>query len=80
MSEYRTDQEPFGAGRFEDDYLARKRGERLIASNLALFAKALSRTMRAQSSIEFCASVRTESGCDPSTLRSAAREQRTIHL
>ena len=57
MSEYRTEQEAFWAGHFGDDYVARNRGERLIASNLALFAKVLARTRQVHSVIEFGASV-----------------------
>ena len=57
MSEYRTEQEAFWAGRFGDDYAARNRGERLVASNLALFAKVLARTRQVHSVIEFGASI-----------------------
>ena len=57
MSEYRTEQEAFWAGRFGDDYAARNRGERLIASNLALFARVLARTRQVHSVIEFGASI-----------------------
>lgn len=53
MSQYRTEQEAFWAGHFGDEYAARNRGERLIASNLALFAKVLARTRRIESVIEF---------------------------
>ena len=42
--QYQTEQEAFWAGKFGDDYIDRNQGERLIASKLALFCKALSRT------------------------------------
>jgi pseudaminic acid biosynthesis-associated methylase len=57
MSQYRTEQEIFWAGHFGDDYVVRNRGERLIASNLAFFAKVLARTRHVHSVIEFGASV-----------------------
>jgi spore coat polysaccharide biosynthesis protein SpsF len=57
MSDYRTEQEAFWAGHFGDDYAARNRGEHLIASNLALFAKVLARTRRVHSVIEFGANI-----------------------
>ena len=57
MSDYRTEQEVFWAGRFGDDYVARNRGEDLIASNLALFTRVLARTRKVRSVIEFGASI-----------------------
>ena len=57
MSDYRTEQEAFWAGQFGDEYATRNRGERLIASNLALFAKLLARVGRVHSVIEFGASI-----------------------
>jgi pseudaminic acid biosynthesis-associated methylase len=57
MSDYRTEQEAFWAGQFGDEYAARNRGERLVASNLALFAKLLARVGCVHSVIEFGASI-----------------------
>lgn len=36
---YQTEQEHFWAGKFGDEYVARNRGEVLIASNLNLFSQ-----------------------------------------
>jgi pseudaminic acid biosynthesis-associated methylase len=57
MNNYRTEQEAFWAGHFGDDYAARNRGDHLIASNLALFAKVLARMRPVHSVIEFGANV-----------------------
>lgn len=48
-----TDQEKFWQGAFGDEYLLRNDGPELLASNLALFASALSRADRIGSVIEF---------------------------
>lgn len=44
MNDFPTQQETFWAGEFGDDYAERNRGPRLVANNLALFARALTRT------------------------------------
>lgn len=43
MSEQRftTDQEGFWAGSFGDEYIARNKGDQLLASNLNFFSRAL---------------------------------------
>ena len=38
---YKTEQEEFWAGNFGDEYIQRNQGDKLLASNLALFSKAL---------------------------------------
>ncbi len=38
---YRTEQERFWAGEFGNDYIARNQGDRLLASNVALFSRIL---------------------------------------
>lgn len=53
MSNFSTPQESFWAGSFGDDYTDRNAGPRLIASNLSLFSRILSRTTNVQSLIEF---------------------------
>ncbi len=52
MSEERTAQEQFWAGKFGDAYAARNRGERLLSSKIALFAQALSKASRIASVLE----------------------------
>lgn len=56
-SKFKTEQEAFWAGSFGDDYIARNRGEALIASNTALFAKILARCAQTASLIEFGANI-----------------------
>jgi spore coat polysaccharide biosynthesis protein SpsF len=57
MNEYRTEQEALWAGTFGDDCADRNRGEHLIASNLALFARVLAHATQIRSVIEFGASI-----------------------
>lgn len=47
-----NEQEQFWSGEFGDQYVARNQGGRLIAANLALFARALSRAGRIDSLLE----------------------------
>lgn len=54
---FKTDQEAFWAGEFGDEYSVRNRGEKLLASNLAFFAKALASADKPESCIEFGANV-----------------------
>jgi pseudaminic acid biosynthesis-associated methylase len=49
----KTEQESFWQGEFGDAYVDRNDGEAVVASNLALFAKALARAGRIDSLIEF---------------------------
>lgn len=57
MTEYKTEQEDFWAGEFGTDYIQRNQGERLLASNLAFFAKALAAAQGVGSCIEFGANI-----------------------
>ncbi len=54
---FRTEQEAFWAGEFGDAYIARNVGDQLLASNLALFSRALSQANGLTSCIEFGANV-----------------------
>lgn len=54
---YKTEQEAFWAGEFGKDYVGRNRSEQLLASNLSLFSRILSRTTGIGSIIEFGANV-----------------------
>ncbi|MDA8164125.1 MAG: hypothetical protein M0017_03705 [Desulfobacteraceae bacterium] len=57
MSRYQTDQEAFWAGGFGDEYLLRNQGEKVVASNLHLFARVLSATSGVASIMELGANV-----------------------
>ncbi|MGB3405955.1 MAG: pseudaminic acid biosynthesis-associated methylase [Jannaschia sp.] len=57
MSTYKTDQEAFWAGDFGTDYIQRNQGDRLLASNLAFFGKALAMARDLGSCIEFGANI-----------------------
>lgn len=52
-SNFKTPQEAFWAGEFGDEYIGRNNSDALIASNLALFSKALRCTNGIHNSIEF---------------------------
>ncbi len=54
---FKTEQESFWAGEFGNDYIKRNQGQQLLASNLALFTRILSRTERVGSLIEFGANI-----------------------
>lgn len=54
---YKTEQEAFWAGNFGDEYITRNQGQRLVASNLALFAKIFAKTGSISSAIEFGSNV-----------------------
>lgn len=54
---YQTEQEDFWAGEFGDEYSKRNVGERLVASNTALFARMFSRCHGVRSLIEFGANI-----------------------
>jgi spore coat polysaccharide biosynthesis protein SpsF len=54
---YRTEQEEFWAGRFGSDYIARNDSEAWVASNIALFARALKAAGAVHSCIEFGANI-----------------------
>jgi len=55
--DFRTDQEAFWAGEFGTDYIERNQGDRLLASNLNFFAKALNGARGLSSCIEFGANI-----------------------
>lgn len=55
--QHSTPQEQFWAGQFGTEYIARNRGDALLASNLAFFAKALGRAGAINSCIEIGANV-----------------------
>lgn len=57
MPHYTTEQEKFWAGEFGDEYVDRNQGEAMVASNIALFAKILSRVGKIASVIEFGANI-----------------------
>lgn len=50
---FQTDQEDFWAGPFGDEYIGRNEDKNLIAANIKLFSRILSRTTGIQSGIEF---------------------------
>ncbi|PHS70964.1 MAG: pseudaminic acid biosynthesis-associated methylase [Methylophaga sp.] len=50
---YETSQEEFWAGNFGDDYIERNNSERLLASNLNFFSKALKSAGKVNSVVEF---------------------------
>lgn len=54
---FNTEQEAFWAGEFGDEYSHRNQGEKLLATNLAFFGKALARAQQPRSCIEFGANV-----------------------
>lgn len=53
MKKFKTAQEEFWAGEFGDEYVSRNRGEKSVASNMALFARILARTDNVRTVIEF---------------------------
>ena len=57
MEDFKTQQEEFWAGEFGDNYLERNQGEKLLASNLNFFTKALNRITPISSCLEFGANI-----------------------
>ena len=57
MNKYETVQEEFWAGDFGDDYICRNEGEKLLASNLKLFSKALNQAGKLSSCLELGANI-----------------------
>lgn len=57
MKKILTEQESFWASGFGDEYAARNRGNEVLASELALFSRILSRTEKVNSVIEYGANV-----------------------
>lgn len=54
---YISDQEEFWAGEFGTDYIVRNKGNKILASNLIFFSKALSQAGNLENCIEFGANV-----------------------
>lgn len=54
---FNTEQEAFWAGEFGDQYSVRNQGEKLLASNLAFFSRALTSAQKPESCIEFGANI-----------------------
>ena len=54
---FKTVQEEFWAGKFGDEYIGRNAGDKLLASNLVFFAKALARANNPTSCMEFGANI-----------------------
>lgn len=54
---YKTDQEKFWAGDFGGEYIQRNQGDKLLASNLNFFTKALGSAQDIKSCIEFGANI-----------------------
>ena len=54
---FKTDQEKFWAGDFGTDYIGRNESNALLAANLNLFARALARTGKVESCLEFGANI-----------------------
>lgn len=57
MSNFKTEQESFWAGKFGDAYIDRNQGEELLASNLNFFTKALDHIEPIDSCLEFGANI-----------------------
>lgn len=57
MTRYTTEQEEFWAGSFGTEYIQRNQGDRLLASNLAFFSKALASAQGIGSCVEFGANI-----------------------
>jgi spore coat polysaccharide biosynthesis protein SpsF len=54
---YKTEQESFWAGEFGTEYIKRNASDKLIASNIALFSKALAHAHSLNSCVEFGANI-----------------------
>lgn len=57
MIDLKTDQERFWAGEFGAEYISRNQGNKLLASNLNFFSKALRQARSLESCIEFGANI-----------------------
>jgi pseudaminic acid biosynthesis-associated methylase len=57
MKKFKTDQEEFWAGKFGDEYAERNQGQQLVANNIALFSRIMSRMTEVKSAIEFGANI-----------------------
>ena len=54
---FETEQEEFWAGKFGDEYINRNKSDKLLASNLNFFTKALARATNLKTCIEFGANI-----------------------
>jgi pseudaminic acid biosynthesis-associated methylase len=54
---FKTEQEKFWAEKFGEDYIGRNQGSQMLAGNISLFSKALSRSVKPKSCIEFGANI-----------------------
>jgi spore coat polysaccharide biosynthesis protein SpsF len=54
---FKTEQEAFWGGDFGSEYIARNQGSQMLASNLALFSKALEKVQKINECIEFGANI-----------------------
>lgn len=50
---FKTEQEEFWSGEFGNDYIERNQGDKLLATNIAMFSKVLDKTTGVKSVIEF---------------------------
>jgi len=57
MSNFKTEQEKFWAGEFGTNYIVRNNDSQIVASNINLFSKILSRANKINSIVEFGASI-----------------------
>lgn len=57
MSVFKTEQENFWAGQFGSEYIGRNKSNKLLAANIALFAKILARTNSVNSVLELGANI-----------------------
>ena len=53
MTSYKTEQEAFWAGDFGNEYIERNKGLNVVAANIAMFSKVLSRTVSVKTILEF---------------------------
>lgn len=57
MNNYKTPQEEFWAGDFGKEYIGRNQGDKLLASNLDFFSKALNKIDKFETCLEFGANI-----------------------
>lgn len=57
MNNYKTPQEEFWAGNFGKEYIGRNQGDKLLASNLDFFSKALNKIDKFETCLEFGANI-----------------------
>ena len=84
---YKTEQEEFWATEFGIEYIERNQGEKLLASNLVFFTKALKQALNIRSIIEFGANIgmnikalqllKPEASCNAIEINSSAVQELT---